>query len=488
MRIAAYCRVSTDSEQQLDSLENQKAFFTEYAQKNGHELAALYADRGTSGTSLRRRTEFQRLMRDAERGLFEMVVVKDISRFARNTVDFLQSIRRLKALKIDTLFLTANMKSLGESEFVLTVFSAMAQEESANLSKRVRFGKKVNAKKGRVPQCIFGYDRLDNFTLAVNPEEAETVREIYRLYLEEGLGSWSVAGRLNAEGRLTKYRQEWDSRGVRRILENPLYCGVLVNHKYEVEDYLTGRSVRLPEGENFVHERPEWAVVTREQFGRVQCELARRRKGERQSADSRHSGKHLFSTLIKCESCGRSFTRKRYTYANTRIFWKCSTNESYPSERCGNRVTVDEGELLQALREWARRLAGDWEGFVQSIVAEARRQLPEQQVFDPDAGGGKRKRLESKKRRWQEMYANDLISLDELKARIGAIQRELEELERENIAVMAQGSAKDEETVCRERVEDFLSFKTMKNAGLRKIVDYISVDQDGNVRVYLCKA
>ena len=164
MRIAAYCRVSTDKEEQLDSLENQKEFFSEYAEKHGHTLIRLYADEGISGTSLKKRNEFLRLIKDARLGLFESVVVKDISRFARNTVDFLQSIRELKALGVNIIFITANMQSLGESEFVLTIFGAMAQEESANLSKRVKFGKKINAQKGRVPQRIFGYDRIDNFT------------------------------------------------------------------------------------------------------------------------------------------------------------------------------------------------------------------------------------------------------------------------------------------------------------------------------------
>ena len=108
LRVAAYCRVSTDKEDQLNSLEAQKKFFTEYTQNNNHNLVGLYADEGISGTKIKNRTEFQRLMRDAQKGLFEMVVVKDISRFARNTVDFLQSIRKLKALNIETVFLTAN--------------------------------------------------------------------------------------------------------------------------------------------------------------------------------------------------------------------------------------------------------------------------------------------------------------------------------------------------------------------------------------------
>ena len=170
MNVAAYCRVSTDKEDQLNSLEAQKKFFNEFTKNNGHNLVRLYADEGISGTKIRNRTEFQRLMRDAKSGLFDMVVVKDISRFARNTVDFLQSIRQLKALNIETVFLTSNQTVMGDSEFVLTIFGALAQEESANTSKRIKFGKKINAEKGRVPNLVYGYDKIigDYFLLAVD--------------------------------------------------------------------------------------------------------------------------------------------------------------------------------------------------------------------------------------------------------------------------------------------------------------------------------
>ena len=148
MNIAAYCRVSTEKEDQLNSLEAQKQFFAEYTKKTGDTLVKLYADEGISGTKIKNRKEFLRMMSDAEHGIFDMVVVKDISRFARNTVDLLQNVRKLKALGIETQFLTANMTSMGNSEFVLTIFGALAQEESANTSKRVKFGKKMNAEKG----------------------------------------------------------------------------------------------------------------------------------------------------------------------------------------------------------------------------------------------------------------------------------------------------------------------------------------------------
>ena len=164
MNIAAYCRVSTDKEDQLNSLEAQKEFFTEYTKRTGDNLVRLYADEGISGTKIKNRKEFLRMMADAEHGLFDMVVVKDISRFARNTVDLLQNVRKLKALGIETQFLTANMTSMGNSEFVLTIFGALAQEESANTSKRVKFGKKMNAEKAAFPTLFTGMIRPSGIT------------------------------------------------------------------------------------------------------------------------------------------------------------------------------------------------------------------------------------------------------------------------------------------------------------------------------------
>ena len=236
MKIAAYCRVSTAKEEQLDSLAHQKEFFYTYAQKNGHELVRIYADEGISGTRVQHREQFQALLRDAAKHRFELVVVKDISRFARNTVDFLQSVRALKGVGVNTRFLTADMDSLGESEFVLTVFGALAQEESANLSKRVKFGKNLNAQKGRVPQRIYGYDRVDNFTLRINQREADVVRMIYRMYVDEGLGCRSIARMLETNGYATKLGARWTASTVHRILTNPLYCGHHVKHKCDVEN------------------------------------------------------------------------------------------------------------------------------------------------------------------------------------------------------------------------------------------------------------
>ena len=493
MKIAAYCRVSTDKDEQLDSLEHQKEFFTEFAQKSGHKLVGLYADEGITGTSLKKRGEFQRLMQDAKLGTFQMVVVKDISRFARNTVDFLQSIRTLKSLGINTLFLTANMESLGESEFILTVFSALAQEESVNLSKRVKFGKKINAKKGRVPQRIFGYDRIDNFTLEINPKEAEVVREIYRLYLEKGLGCRSISQELNRLGYKTKLDCEWNPRGVRRVLMNPIYCGEYVNNKYEIKDCLEGKQVRIPEEEHFHHERPNWAIVSRETFDRAQL-LLKDRRGKYESApalkEGRQSERHLFSTLIKCEHCGRSFYQKHYTYVNTRYYWKCQTNDQFTAEKCDNRVTITESDLLEAIRTYLSSMIKDKEQFVQGIITELKksREMPPKNISNIDLQR-KIKQLQSKKNKYQEMYAADVMTMSELKEKTFYINKEVKELtemlDKGNVLDNIEKTSIDQMRIFIEEIEEFLAMKNVTNGDLRKIISRIVVNRDGEIKIYL---
>lgn len=493
MKIAAYCRVSTEKDEQIDSLEHQKEFFEEYASKNSHELVRLYADEGISGTSLKKRDEFMRLMRDAKLGLFNMVVVKDVSRLARNTVDFLQSIRALKGLGINTLFLTANMDSLGESEFVLTLFGAMAQEESANLSKRVKFGKKINAKKGRVPQRIFGYDRIDNFTLAINHREAKIVREIFRMYIEEGLGCRLISINLNKLGHKTKFDCEWNPRAVRRVLTNSIYCGHYINNKYEIKDYLTGAQVRIPQDQHYHHDRPEWEIISPEIFAKAQKQLNERRiqydSGE-PFTSARYSSKHLFSTLIKCEHCGRSFCQKHYTYVNTRVYWKCATNDQYTAEKCDNIVKLEEDELLTKIREYLSYIIQDRNEFIKIILTEIEKQDPDgQEKFNVADITMKRKRLLAKKDRYQEMYANDVMTMTELKEKTASIVEELKELDyslkqyEQSLAI--QHNSKSFIDAYIRAIEHFLSLEIVTNLDLRKIISHISVNRDKYVKIVL---
>ena len=494
MKIAAYCRVSTDKSDQLDSLIHQKEFFIEYARRNSHELFRIYADEGISGTSLKKRDEFNRLMQDARCGLFQAVVVKDVSRIARNVVDFLISIRELKALGINTFFLTANMDSMGDSEFILTLFSAMAQEESSNLSKRVKFGKKINAEKGRVPLCIFGYDRIDNFTLAINSLESKIVRKIFFLYNEQGLGCRTISQVLNTDGDKTKNGNAWNARGVRRVLVNPIYRGILVNHKYEIENFLTGKQVSIPKEQHFCHHRPEWAIITPEVFEKAQAIMESRRVkyGSGESfREARYSGRHIFSTLIKCEHCGRSFTRKTYTYVNTRVYWHCVTNDQYTAERCDNCISLNEPDLIRELRQYFSSLINNKDTFITDVLASLEEKLPksENPMQIRQNMEQKRKKLLAKKERYQEMYTNDLLTLSELKAKLAQIMDELKQvdfdLEQIEQSAAILNNAEQMIRCYTEEIHRFLELSTITNADMRRIIDHISVNRDGNVRVVL---
>lgn len=282
MNIAAYCRVSTDNSNQLTSLENQKLFFQEYAKKNGYNLVKVYADRGISGKALKNRKAFSDMLSQSAEGIFDMVVVKDISRFARNTVDFLTGIRILKSHSVDIRFLSCDMSVIGESEFALTMFAAIAQEESYNLSKRIIFGKKVSAGKGRTPSIIYGYDKTGTYSLEINPKEADVVRKIFKLYVSKNMGIRKIASYLNENSILTKKENMWHPKTVRRVLENPIYCGVLINNKTETLDFIESSRKVIPKGENFIHKRPELAVVSSKMYEKAAKILAsRNRNGDR---------------------------------------------------------------------------------------------------------------------------------------------------------------------------------------------------------------
>lgn len=275
MKIACYCRVSTDKEEQISSLKNQQDFFKSFAEKNGHTLVKIYSDEGISGRQMKKRAGFLQMMQDAEKGEFEMLAVKDISRFARNTVDFLTSIRKLKNLGIETVFLSVNQTILSGGEFILTIFSALAQEESANLSDRIRFGKRQSALSGKVPNFVYGYDRIDKFTLQINPDQKKIVKKIFSLYCS-GNGTRKIADYLTEKGIPTlKGCSVWSPKTVRRMLSNPLYNGTLISRKTETKDFITGTRRPVPP-EEYTFQCEKLKIISDKTFRKTAKLLASR--------------------------------------------------------------------------------------------------------------------------------------------------------------------------------------------------------------------
>ena len=492
MNIAAYCRVSTDKTDQLNSLETQKEFFLEYTKRTGDNLIKLYADEGISGTKIKNRKEFQRMLADAEKGLFDMVVVKDISRFARNTVDLLQSVRRLKSLGIETQFLTANMTSMGNSEFVLTIFGALAQEESANTSKRIKFGKKMNAEKGRVPNIVFGYDKTigDYFNLSINENEAMAIRQIFQWYTEEGYGGSKIANMLNERGIKTKRGNNWSQNSVCRILTNEIYTGKIINGKEEIADFLTGQRKEKDESEWLVTIRPELRIIEDEVFDKAQ-DIIKGRHDSFKITHERQSNKYLFSTLIKCKECGWSFRRTVRTYKNTYVRWVCSGHNGKGADSCPNAVTVDEEELIQALQEYFQEILGKKKKVINYVIKEFQRvyKAKDENIEYEKQLNAELNKLRKSREKYMDMYTDDLISREELNEKIGGMRKEMERLENE-LKMVSYHLTKGEqlEAILNstfKQLEDITDVHEMTNAQLKRLINKIEVDKDGNVDIYL---
>ena len=492
MNIAAYCRVSTDKEDQLNSLETQKEFFLEYTKRTGDNLIKLYADEGISGTKIKNRKEFQRMLADAEKGLFDMVVVKDISRFARNTVDLLQSVRRLKSLGIETQFLTANMTSMGNSEFVLTIFGALAQEESANTSKRIKFGKKMNAEKGRVPNIVFGYDKTigDYFNLSINENEAKAIRQIFQWYTEEGYGGSKIANMLNERGIKTKRGNNWSQNSVCRILTNEIYTGKIINGKEEIADFLTGQRKEKDESEWLVTIRPELRIIEDEVFDKAQ-DILKGRHDSFKITHERQSNKYLFSTLIKCKECGWSFRRTVRQYKNTYVRWVCSGHNGKGADSCPNAVTVDEEELIQALQEYFQEILSKKKKVINYVIKEFQRvyKAKDENIEYEKQLNTELNRLRKSREKYMDMYTDDLISREELNEKIGGMRKEIERLENE-LKMVSYHLTKGEQVEAIlnstfKQLEDITDVHEMTNAQLKHLIQKIGVDKEGNVDIYL---
>lgn len=489
-KVAAYCRVSTEKDDQLLSLQAQKDFFEEYAAKNNFELVNLYADEGISGTKLKNRTEFKRMMADAERGKFECVYVKDVSRLARNVVDFLQSIRKLKALSIDCQFVTANMSS-NDGELTLTILAAVAQEESANLSKRVKFGKKRNAEKGRVPNLVYGYDKTigDYFNLTVNEAEAKIVKRIFDCYVYRRHGANKIAQLLNKEGLVTKRKCRWSQQAVSTILTNPLYVGKVINGKESVKDFLTGQRVKNELDKQFIVDKPGLAIVEQEIFDKAQDLLAERTENFRMTK-TRQSNKYCFSTLIKCGDCGYSFRRVHRKYVKEYIRWCCSGRNANGIDFCNNHTIVDEQELLEEIKNYLAGLVSSKDRLLKQTIAEFKKKYkPDNHEMSEAYILSELAKLKKAKAKQTQMFEVDAITIDELKERTAELNIAIAKYENELTAIQGNSSilGRIDEMVKKycSSIQTVLSANIIDNAMLRKVIDKIVVTVGGEIQVFL---
>lgn len=496
MKIAAYCRVSTEKEAQIDSLEKQIEFFNEFTKKNGYELYKLYADEGISGKQIKHRKQFQQMMIDAKAKKFDKVVVKDVSRFARNTVDLLQSVRELKSYGVQVDFLNNGEVMEGGSEFILTILGAMAQQESANMSKRVKFGKDITAKKGRVPNLVFGYDKIpdERYTLKINEEEAKIVKEIFESYVYKGIGTTKIAWNLNDRGiRTKKTKSKWVQTSIVRMLKNPIYTGRVTNKKSEVTDFITGTRKELPEEEWIVVEKPKMRIISDEIFNRAQ-ELLEQRSNEFKLNNKREKTEYVFSTLIYCKHCGYSFRRIKRKYKEDGpeyIRWVCSGRNSMGVNHCPNTTVIDEEELLNAIKIYLKSIIKNKKDFMKAVEKEFEKitKLRENNERSEESLLKEIEKVTVKKQKYMEMFQNEIINIQELKKYTNPLNEDITRLERELKLITSEIKEKDvlekELNKTIKTVDDILNNQTITNAMLKTIIDVIEVDSDSNVEVRL---
>lgn len=362
LRVAAYCRVSTDDEEQKTSYEVQIGYYTEKINQNPEwQMAGIFADEGISGTQAKKRPEFLKMIRLCRQRKIDIILTKSLSRFARNTVDSLGYIRELRALGIAVISEKENINTLtAESEMLITIMSCFAQAESESISKNVSWGVRQSFKNGNVPMQyarLLGYRKGHDGNAEIIPEEAEVVKEIYRCYLD-GMSMNLIADRLNEKGLTTKGGSSpYRKTVVQRILTNEKYTGDALLQKTYVTDCIT-KKTRKNNGElpMYLVKNHHEPIISRSDFNRVQEEMARR-SAKRTIADKltktgqgKYSAKYALSELLICGECGEHYRRVTWTAKGFKeIKWRCVSRIQYGKKKCHSSPTVDEQALHRAI-------------------------------------------------------------------------------------------------------------------------------------------
>lgn len=359
-RTAGYARVSTDSEEQFTSYEAQVDYYTNYIKsRDDWEFVKVYTDEGITGTNTKHREGFKRMLADALAGRIDLIVTKSVSRFARNTVDSLTTVRQLKEKGIEIYFEKENIWTLdSKGELLITIMSSLAQEESRSISENVTWGQRKRFADGKVTvpfNRFLGYDRGEDGNLIINSEQAATVKRIYSLFLQ-GMTPFGIASKMTADGVLSPGGKErWNAGAVRSILTNEKYRGDALLQKSYTVDFLTKKK-KVNEGEipQYYVKNNHPAIITPDVFDMVQRELARRGQSR-----GRHSGVHLFSGRIKCGQCGNWYGSKVWhsTDKYRRTIWRC--NHKFKNDEICTTPHLTDEEIQDFYLSALRKLLAD---------------------------------------------------------------------------------------------------------------------------------
>ena len=372
-RVAAYARVSVESARMQHSLSAQASYYSSLIQKNpAWKYAGVYADYGISGTKIAKRKEFQRMLADAEAGNIDIILTKSIPRFARNTVDLLNTVRHLKEIGVEVWFEKENIRSMsGDGELMLTILASFAQEESRSISDNIKWRFQKKYEKG-IPHAnffIYGY-RWKDGELVIQKEEAAIVRKVFYSYLA-GKTRRAIHRELANTGVHTMYGNLFQDSTIKQMLQNPAYKGTLVIQKTFVIDPITKHQViNRGEKNKYVVENHHEAIIDADTFNQVQEEMARRKEAGKQHGGyaRNYLNTSCFTGIIKCGICGKSYIHNIRKYkGKPSEYWSCLSNKEKAEKRCGAYGAIPQPALERACTSVLGMATFDEDEFLQRV-------------------------------------------------------------------------------------------------------------------------
>lgn len=495
MRVASYCRVSTDKDDQANSFQTQQRYFREYIERQPNwELYEVYADEGLSGTSTKKRTQFNRMIQDAYEGKFQLILTKEVSRFSRNVLDTISYTRELKAIGVGVLFVTDNINTLEpEAEMLLSFLASLAQEESRRTSARVVWGQTRQMERGVVfGQSLLGYDVQDG-GISINREGAEIVRLIFHKYAVEQVGTAEIARLLTCKGYRT-YRgsAKWNANTVVKILNNEKYVGDLIQKKTYTPDFLTHEKRRnTGEVPLIVIRNHHEPIISREIWNATQERLHQNNK---RTGGSGHSNRYVFSGKIKCGECGRSFVgRFKYRNDGTKIRrWSCGTATDEGAAACGVGRLVRDDDAMNMLKIAIRSLQIDREAIANNVTTLALNAIqageqgtgddPERLQFEID-------RIWKKKEAVLDSYFSQEITKEDMVSMKSKYDEQIRGLqERQHQANLRNQEKKDMQTLkaaIELEVKSILNGETESEVFSKILLDRLTVFKDRHIELTL---
>lgn len=486
LRVTFYARVSTDKDEQLNSLENQVQYYTELIKsKPNWTYVEGYIDEGISGTSTKKRDSFLRMIRDAKAGRFDFIITKEISRFSRSTLDSIQYTQELLEHDVGVLFQNDNINTLdSDSEFRLVVMAGVAQDEVRKLSERLKFGFRQAIKNGHVlgNDRLWGYNKKD-CVLTINESEAQIIRRIFDLYANKQMGIRRISQKLYEEGVTSRKGNEFNVLTIRNILCNPKYKGWYCANKSQTVDYRNKRKVFLDESEWVMYPDPSIpAIVSEELWDRANALYKRRSEQmmSHQSAAEFHN-RYSYSGKIICEEHNASYHRRVLKSAKgEKEIWECKIYRSHGKAAC-SAPQLRTTELDQIMAQIFERLIQNKQDVVDTVM-KVIQSVPDENDYARDIQRIEEdlSALNAKKDRLLEMSMADAITIEEFKRRNDGFNEQIEKLEQQlaDIQIEEQKNKRSAEQLkkIKTALEQELSFENGINSELvTTILDHIVV-------------